>query len=285
MPPGADLALGESDLRERAAQVHGAGPADVRVGPRHAALDREIHLERARSPPETAEGTRHPRRQRVTKHAGDRIGREVEQGHVGRRELRRGLDQNAGFDLAAEVGQQRGQRGGDRPGPAGRDRPAPAVAGGDDARADRRGERVVQRPERVRGHPAEQRASLLGAEHPREPRAGQQRRQPEPGQRQRMAGCPQQRPHDVRRQLVVLGRGPAEHTPPAGTVGAEARGGFLDGPVQQPGIPAVERVRAVDLRPPPGQPVPVQAEAVQERRAGRHRVEGRAVVVQQAGHQ
>ena len=143
----------------------------------------------------------------------------------------------------------------------------------------------MQRPERVRGHPAEQRASLLGDEQPGERRAGQQGRQPEPGQRQRMAGRAQQRPHDVVGQLVVLGRRPAEHKPPAGSVPVKTGGGVLDGAVQQPGVAAVERVRAVDLRPPPGQPVPVQAEAVQERRAGRHRMECRAVVVQQAGHQ
>ena len=70
------------------------------------------------------------------------------------------VDPGAGLDLAAQVGQQRRQRVGDRLRPAGRDRPAVPVAGGEDAQPDRRGHRVVQRPEGVRRNAAEQRPRL-----------------------------------------------------------------------------------------------------------------------------
>ena len=53
--------------------------------------------------------------------------------------------------------------------------------------------------------------------------------------------------------------------------------------MQHAGAAAVERVDTVDLRPAPRQAVPVQVEAAQELRADGHRVDRRAVVVQQAG--
>jgi hypothetical protein len=47
------------------------------------------------------------------------------------------LDGDAGFDLATQVGEHRGQRGGDRRRPALGDRPAVAVSGGEDAEPNR----------------------------------------------------------------------------------------------------------------------------------------------------
>lgn len=53
--------------------------------------------------------------------------------------------------------------------------------------------------------------------------------------------------------------------------------------MQQGGLTPVEGVGAVDLRPPPPQAVPFEAEGLQVGGAGTHRMEGRAVVVDQAG--
>ena len=77
-------------------------------------------------------------------------------------------------------------------------------------------------------------------------------------QHQRVAGRPQQRLHNVVGQLVVPGRGAAEGQAPAGSVAAQPGRGLLDRPVQQASLTGVERVRAVDLRPAPGQSVLVQ---------------------------
>ena len=47
--PPVDLALGGDDLLEWAAGMDGPGPAACLVRPRHATLDREVDLERARA--------------------------------------------------------------------------------------------------------------------------------------------------------------------------------------------------------------------------------------------
>ena len=78
-------------------------------------------------------------------------------------------------------------------------------------------------------------------------------------------------------------RGGAEEPPPGGPAVAEAGGGLLDRAQHRRRLAAVERMREVDLRPGPLEPVAVEAERRQRRRADRDRVDGRAVVVQQAG--
>ena len=60
-------------------------------------------------------------------------------------------------------------------------------------------------------------------------------------------------------------------------------GGGLDRAVQHARAAPVERVDAVDLREAPGQAVAIEAQAGEELRADGHRVDRRAVVVQQAG--
>ena len=71
--------------------------------------------------------------------------------------------------------------------------------------------------------------------------------------------------------------------PPPGAVGAQPVGGGLDRAVQHARAATVERVDAVDLREAPGQAVTIEAQPGQELRADGHRVDRRAVVVQQAG--
>ena len=187
---GVDVALGGGEFGVGARQVHGAGPAAPRVGPRHTAFDGEVDLERAGAAAEPSVGTRDPARQPVAENAGDRLGRQVEHRHVGGRQLRGRLDPHARLDLAAQVAQQRGHRVGDRLRPARGDRPAVAVARGDDAQPDRRGHRVVQRPKGMRRNTSEQCPGLRGAEPPGERGGGQHGGRAEPGQRQRMVRAP-----------------------------------------------------------------------------------------------
>jgi hypothetical protein len=101
------------------------------------------------------------------------------------------------------------------------DRPAEAVSGGVDAETDRRRHGVVKRSKRMCRDPTEQCPRRLCSEHPGECRGGQDRGQPEPGQRQRMPGYADQGPHDVLGKPVKSRRGCAERRPPPGTVHAE----------------------------------------------------------------
>ena len=126
-PPGMDIALGGGDLGVAAAEVDGSRLARVRIGPGHAALDREVDLEGAGTVTEAPETAGNPRRQPITEDVGDRAGGEVEHRHVRRRQLRRRLDPHTGLDLAAEIAKQRHQRVGDRLRAA---RPRPASRGG-----------------------------------------------------------------------------------------------------------------------------------------------------------
>ncbi len=88
--------------------------------------------------------------------------------------------------------------------------------------------------------------------------------------------------HQVLGQLIEPGGQTGEHLPPAPPVGPEADGGLVDRTPQQPGLPGVEGVGAVDLGPTPAQAVTLQVERRQVRRAHAHGMERRAVVVEHA---
>ncbi len=141
----------------------------------------------------------------------------------------------------------------------------------------------MQRPEGMGRNTSEQCPALLGAEYPGERGRGKHRGRTEPGQHQRMMRESQQRPHDVVTECVEMGGRVAECEPPARSVATEAGRGLLHRAVQHAGGAAVEGVDAIDLRPAPRQSVPLQVEAAEELRADGHRVNRRAVVVQQAG--
>ena len=68
---------------------------------------------------------------------------------------------------------------------------------GENAQADRRCHRVVQRPKGVRRNTSEQCPSLRAAKPPGKGGCGQHGGRAKPGQRQRMMRHPQQRTHDV----------------------------------------------------------------------------------------
>ncbi len=141
----------------------------------------------------------------------------------------------------------------------------------------------MQRPEGMGRNTTEQSPSLVGAEHPGERGRGKHRGRAEPGQLQWVMREPQQRAHDVLAERVESRRRIAERALPPRSVATEAGRGLLHRAVQHASAAAVERVHAVDLRPAPGEAVAVQVEFAEERRADGHRMDRRAVVVQQAG--
>ncbi len=263
--------------------MHGAGPMGVRVRPGHAAVDGEVDFERTRTTPELAEGARNSARKPIAEDGGDGFGCEIEDRHVGGRQLRRVPDRDTGLDLGAQVGQQRNHRVGDGLRSAFGNRPAVPVAGRDDAHPDCRSHRVMQRPEGMRRNTTEQSPPLVGAEYPGERGRGKHRGRAEPGQLQWVMRDPQQRAHDVLAERVEPGGRIAERTLPPRSVATESGRGLLHRAVQHTRAAAVERMHAVDLRPAPGEAVAIQVDLAEERRADGHRMDRRAVVVQQAG--
>ena len=105
------------------------------------------------------------------------------------------------------------------------------------------------------------------------------RRDPEAGQPQRVLGQVQDRLQAVLVDLVeVRGRRP-EKPAPGAPVLAQPRRRLLDRADHRRGAAVVERVRQVDLRPAPLEPVLLQLQRAQEGRCRRHRLPRRADVV------
>ena len=61
-PASVDGALGDGDLGEVPAEVHGARLVRVAIGPGHTTLDREVDLEGARPVPKATEALGNPGR-------------------------------------------------------------------------------------------------------------------------------------------------------------------------------------------------------------------------------
>ncbi|MGW7522443.1 hypothetical protein [Streptomyces sp. NPDC054783] len=100
-------------LGERATEVHGARPACVCVRPGHAALDGQVELEDGGGPPEPPVRTAHPGREPVAVEGDDLAGVEVEEGHVGGRQLPVVGDPHAGVDAASVQAQHAFHAAGD----------------------------------------------------------------------------------------------------------------------------------------------------------------------------
>ncbi len=142
----------------------------------------------------------------------------------------------------------------------------------------------MQWPKRMRGNASEQCPALVGAKQPGQHRGGKHRRCTEPGQCDRVPGNAQQRTHDVLGQHVESLRSPIEQGPPAATIGAQPVGRLAYRTVQHARAAVIERMHAVDIGQQPAQAVAVQVQAGEELRADGHRMDGRTVVMHQAGH-
>ena len=159
-----------------------------------------------------------------------------------------------GDDLAAQGAKLRDEGRGHGPRAAAGHRPAVRVGDGPQHKPEARRERASQRHHRMGTQAAEQRAGLVVAEPPPgQGRGGEQRRQPEAGERERMSGKVDDRSEELREQLrahraPVAGRAPARPSRPArGREPCRPRNG---------GAPPSAPRRAGARRARPGEPIP-----------------------------
>ena len=256
------LPLGIGGFGERAAQVDGAGASAIGVGPGDVAVDGEVDLEGRRSLPVSPIRPLDPRGHRVAVDPQCRSRIQVQHHNVGVRDVATAGDGDPGGDRAAVGAQRLTQRGGDRPRSTHGHRPAVAVAAGQEHQADRPDQRPVQPGERVGGGTAVQRARLFGAKPPRDHRRRQQSPRSERGQPKGMTRHMKDRAHQILTQLVETAGEVTDRHPPPSAVRAHGRDGSLDRLVLDTGRAVVERMRAVNLGPPPGQPVARQVDVL-----------------------
>ena len=250
-----------------AAEVDRPGPARASVRPRHAALDREVDLERARAVPVAAVGAGDPRRQPVAEDVGDRAGREVEERRRRRAAVRGAARTRTPVSILPPRSASSAASASviDREPPSATGHPCrwPAVMMPSPI-ADVSG-RCSGRKACAATPPNSARACSV-REQPGDRRAGQQRRagRSGPAAADGVGTCSS---GPMMSSVSVVearraGRTPArQRRRPAPSPAAVS----VDRTVQHTGVAVVERVRAVDLGPPPAQPVALQAEA----RAGR----------------
>ena len=134
------------------------------------------------------------------------------------------------------------------------------------------------------GDAAEQGASLGGAPGARQQGGRCRGREAEADQAQGVAREVQHRAVDVLAEGVEAGGRAPEDATPCGAVLSEPGGGLLDRVQHHAGAAVVEGVGEVHLGPAPLEAVAVEAEGVEEGRAGRHRVHRRADVVDRSGN-
>jgi hypothetical protein len=123
----------------------------------------------------------------------------------------------------------------------------------------------VQRRDRVRGHPGEERARLVGLPAPGDPRGRLQSSEPEPGRADRVARDRDDRSEKVADEVV----GPLDErlvqTAPGVAVRAQSVRRAVDVSVHDAGPPVAEGMRRLDVGPAPGQPMLLELQAVHER--------------------
>ncbi len=269
--------LAGGDLREGAADVHGAGAAALRRPPRHGAGEGIVELEHAGATPEAAKRAAIAPREAGTRDALEarRIGVE-EDGALGAEAIE-GIDAIAHRDLASERAQGGRERVGDALRASASHRPPRGVGGSGEDERERGGERRVEPQEGVRRKTRHQRPGALAAETKR---CGRQERAAAKSRHQQgMARDARDRPERVVDQILET-RG--ERPDDAGVglrVGAEPCRRVPQRPDQRDGGPVVERVRDGDLGVDPFEPVLRETQPGEERRGRRHGMDRRADVV------
>ncbi len=276
-PPLGDGALGRRDLARRARQMHGAGTTGLFRAPRHAAGDRELHLEGGGAGTEAAERLGGATGQAPPEDLGHGMRVHIEHDDVVRGQIAPGTNAAAGLERHATLTEPGDDGCGERSRSAGDDGPPHGVSGGDDARADPADERLVEALERVGRDAQEQSTGSLLGEGTRGPHRGQRGSGAEPREKQGVTRDADEGAEDVFRQRRERARRGAEQGLPPPSVGAEAGRGLDDRATEQHHVAVVERVGAVDLGEDPGRFR--QVEVGEVRRAGRHRVDRGAVVL------
>ena len=189
----------------------------------------------------------------------------------------------AGFDAAAQCCQHRGEGRRHSGRAALDDRPAVPMGDGGEHQRERRSGRPGERVPPMGGVPGEQGRRLVRVPHPSQDGCGQESGGPEPGKRAEMTRHVQERAQHFLRQVVEVLRQRTEQAPPSWSVDPEKPTGLVQRVHHGAGPAVGQRVCEVDLRPAPFEPMVGESEALEERRCQPDRVDGRAVVVHQAG--
>ena len=279
VPARGHLGLGGGHLLIRPAQVQGAGPAAVLVGPGHRPGQGEVDLADAGVVAEPAQRGPVPAGQPVTGQLGQRFRRDVQQHGPGGRQLGQGADPAAGLDGAAGGQHRLGHRVGDPGAAAGHHRPAHPVREQDQHEPDAAGRDGGERQHGMGSGAGQDGAGLLAAPAPDQGRDGQDAAGAVPGHDQRVRGRAAQRLEQGGADVIGM-PGQRAHQPPVGTaVGAQAGGGLRHRAEHQRRAAAVERVGELDLRPGQLHAPCGQVEALEEWRRLGQRVRGGADVV------
>ena len=161
VPAATHVALRGADLLERAADVHGRRLAARGIAPRDRTVERPVELEDAGPVAVAARGgggsRPAARRPRCARAGRATVSKSTTRAAAGRRGARRGGPSRCGR-RGSQVG---GERARDRVRAARRDRPVLDVRGEREEQPDRRGERLRERQDRVRGAAGEERARAL----------------------------------------------------------------------------------------------------------------------------
>ena len=184
-------------LLEGPAQVNGSGPTDRLVGPRDAALDRQVDLEGAGAIAVALIAVPQPGRLAAGGDAGEGMGSNIEQCHPVRGEITEGPHLAPGLDRPPERRHQAGKGVGYGPGSTFGHRPAVSVALSDEHHRRRGGQGLMKRTIDVGRHPREQGPGLGCSPASRHQRRRLQRRDTEPGHGQGMTGQVDHRAEDV----------------------------------------------------------------------------------------
>ncbi len=173
-----DGGLTGGDLIQRAAEVDGPGPQALLGAPRDRPVEREVHLEDARSVTVPFEGAFVSFGEVLPCNVQKLARRHVEEDRPGFRDLFHGADPDAGEDLTAQRDQVRGEGVGYALGPASRQGPAEGVTQSAEDHPEQRARPFLERQKRVGGVAREERAGPLAPERGlREPPRGAQRTQ------------------------------------------------------------------------------------------------------------
>ena len=276
-------ALARGDLLDRPADVDRRGFEAARVAPGDRAVEGEVELEDSGAVAEAPQSTPVAGGQGVRGDRGElaRVGVEEEDARGG--QVGGGADAEAGVHDPAQRREVTREGARDRDRAAARDRPLLYMGREREDQRQRRGRRVGQRQDRVRGAASPQGARRHVAERGAcKPGRWPQRERPEADELRRPRR-PAERAQDVGEQGVRILEQRGDEPAPGGGVHAEFVAGSLDRAPQQHGRSVVERVGNRGPGADPLEPVLGQRQAAEEGREDAQRMGRGAHVVQEAG--
>ena len=268
------------DLADRAAEVDRGRAVEGGGPPRDRAVERPVDLEDPGAVAEALVDSARSHRQAVPGDGDGGARRGVEDDRRGRRQLGEAGDVPSRLDRPAQRSQLGGQAVGNRRRAAPDHRPPDGVGVQAEDEPERGGERAVEVDHRVSGEPGKQGAGgFLAKGEPRERRRGQQRRNAEPGEGQRMARSMENGPHEI---VGVCDERP-EQPAPGGPVRPQGCGRLVDRSLDECRSPVVEgmadrRIGLDDL-----DATRRKVDRAEERRGEGQRQDRRADVVAVAG--